>query len=184
MGLFGFGKKKETAAPAPAQQNAPTVTASQYMSSGHYYRNNKQMQQAAECFRMAAGMNDPDGCYWYGSMLLIGAGVTKNEILACEYFYRAHCAGHAEATKLLNDYVDAVFTDLRTKGMKGYEESVPFLRYGALCGQLQAMTMYGYFMYNGVGFPAPNREEGRMWLQRAADQGFSEAKNILETHCK
>lgn|GEM_PF-4290294 len=59
-----------------------------------------------------------------------------------------------------------------------YENACDFFRKAANCGHAGAQFYLGMMCINGLGL-SYRREEGLMWLGRAADQGHAEAKREL-----
>ena len=185
MGLFDFGKKKPAQPQQPAYQpqqpayqpQQPTYTPAQYVAAGHSLRNQQRWGDAVECYKKAANAGDPEGLYWLGSCVLTGYGAQKDELLACQLYSLASRKGHQEATKTLFKYLDASIKDLNQKG--DHKAMAPYLKVGAEAGHIQSITLYGYFLTVGAGGLAVNKQEGYRWLKLAADNGFSQAKELL-----
>jgi len=59
-----------------------------------------------------------------------------------------------------------------------YESACEFFRKAASCGHAGAQFYFGMMCINGLGIPR-NREEGLIWLGKAADQNHTEAKREL-----
>ena len=180
MGLFGFGKNKNTESTATSTpaSSAPNLTAEQYVASGHNMRAAQKWAEAVECYKVAANMNNTEGLFWLGNCVLTGMGAVKNELLACQLFSLAARQNHPKATETLFMYLDAVIRD-STKNCD-YASLSPYLKAGAEAGHIQSVYLYGYFLTNGFGNLPQNKQEGYKWIKLAADNGYALAQEDLK----
>ena len=188
MGLFGFGKNRDsestansTPVSAPAS-SAFNYTAEQYVATGHNMRAARKWAEAMECYKAAANMNNAEGLFWLGNCVLTGMGAVKNELLACQLFSLAARQNHQGAIDTLFKYLDAIMNDsVKNPNYDKYAALLPYLKLGAEAGHLRSIYMYGYFLTVGLG-TSPNKQEAYKWLKIAADNGYALAQEDLKKY--
>lgn len=191
MSLFRFGKQKDKELVAPTPQNAapqnaapqnaaPQYTAAQYVAAGHSMRASQKWLEALECYKAAAGMNDPEGLYWLANFVYIGRATERNSLLACELYSFAARMKHPEAKSTLFQILDAVIKD--NAKSDDFSALAPFMKVGAEAGHVPSVYLYGYFLTVGGANLPQNKQEGYKWIKLAADSGYDLAQEALRQY--
>ena len=127
---------------------------------------------AQEWFRLAAERGDPEAQFAYASNLM--RGLRRGEPRpreAREYMERAAKAGHARAQFNLAQ----IIVDDRPS-FAGFRQAKPFYEAAAEQGLPDAQYALATMLAEGNGTVVPDLNEARMWLERAAANGFDTAQ--------
>lgn len=150
---------------ATAAHASPAEDARAQWQAGRY-------ADAVGIWKSLAKTNDPDALYNLGQAYRLGRGVDVDIKTALDYYRRADAAGHARAGEQLGLLLVA---DPQTRA-----EALQFLDRAALAGAPRAAYFMGLTLHEGRLVP---RDETRAatYMQRAADAGIANAKELLAT---
>lgn len=118
----------------------------------------------------AAKQGDARAQYYMGLVLENGYGVVANASSAVEWYLKAAEQGYDSAqVNLANCYWEGVGIT------KNENESMRWFKAAAENGNVDAMAIYGEMLYN-----QDKKSEGKEWLEKAANKGHQEAKQMIE----
>ncbi|CAI3954963.1 TPR repeat (TPR) (PDB:1KLX) [Commensalibacter communis] len=113
--------------------------------------------------------------YWYGRMLLEGAGGEQKSDEAYAWISSAAEEGIADAQIL---WAHILLEGKTNKGQALAEEALKFYQMAADQGSVPAMFSLGA-IYGGGNHLEPNREKAQIWFRKAAEKGHSKAQLML-----
>jgi len=124
-------------------------------------------QEAAQWWRLAANLGDPEAAYEYGVALLAGSGVTADRAAAAAEFAHAAPSGHVGAL-----YNLGVLALQGVGGAKRDEKlAADYFRRGAEAGDGNSAYSYGILLREGKGV-ALDIDAAAKWLKQASDEGI------------
>lgn len=138
----------------------------------------KYMQQAAEFGNAAAQ-------HYLGIMLVNGAKIERDFEKGIEWIRKASENGNKQAADSLNKYDRpeaynaAAKMEIAKKEKADKEKVFRLVKHAAEAGLAAAQDNLGFLYMNGYGVQ-PDYEVGMEWLQKAAEQGFENAKKNIQ----
>lgn len=129
--------------------------------------------QAAQWFNKAALQNHVKAKYELGKMNLYGDGIPANYMIAYNLLSSAAGQHHTEAQfELANYYFDARY------GEKNTEKALHYYTLAAQGNLVKAQYTLGKILYEGKDVSI-EEDEGKKWLQRAAENGYPDATKFF-----
>ena len=151
-----------------------TSEAAQLVDKGVEHHENKEYEQAAECFRQAAEMGHAGAQSNLGVYYENGWGVPKDAAEAVKWFRAAAEQGHAVAQSNLGVYYENGW------GVpKDAAEAVKWFRAAAEQGNAGAQFNLGVCYGKGFGVEQDVAEAVKWW-RKAAEQGHADALQALQ----
>jgi hypothetical protein len=134
----------------------------------------KNIDKAAEYYRMAAGQSYPPAQYNLARLYLNGQGVPQSKKTAFEYFQKAAAAGNMNAAKKLAlVYVKE----------KNYPLALEWISYLAERGEPDAQCQLGVYYAFGYGVPK-NLVLAYKWFNLAGSKGIKDSQRDREIVAK
>jgi TPR repeat protein len=165
---------------AAGHVEATMVLARQYL---HGVNVEKNLVEGARLYYNMAILGNANAQFELANLYIMGIGIEKNIDLAIDYWKKSAINGHGTAHNALllfltstNDKV-GLFKFGHSYRKKGQtDKAIEVWHKGAELNDPKCQYELGTILYSGQ-----RRSEGADWLQKAADAGYVEAKNTLET---
>lgn len=153
--------------------------AERYLSNAFFAMDHKRYPEALQLFRKAADIGSPNGYWGLAQLHRMGPpGVEKNALLADEYTRKAALLGFARAAMKYNKSLPKAFKWFHMNETEA-QEWINRNRRAALAGYASEQYNMGMMYQHGFGVEK-NLDTSREWLQKAADQGHTQAQAALK----
>lgn len=128
-----------------------------------------------DAIRKQAEAGDPDAQTRLGVMYATGLGMQKDKVQAVKWYRKAADQGNPGGQWNL------AFMYVRGEGgvATDYVEARKLFEQAARAGLANAQYDLGVMLLDGLG-GSQDQAEARRWLQKAADQGYREARKMLK----
>lgn len=134
----------------------------------------QDVSSAIPWLKKATEQNDDKGAFYLGVCYEYGAGVTKDEEKAQQYYYIAANAGNAQG-----QYEVAMAYLLGKNGVQvNVNEAKKYLDLSIAQEEPRAYKLQGDMYYYGIGIDEDN-EKAAEWYKKSSDAGNAEASSIL-----
>ena len=140
--------------------------ADRLLAEGKRFKERKAYQEAAECFRKAAALENREACHHYGDALFNGHGVEKDVEAALTYYQKCD----ASDAWIQYDIGQCHLHFAKERGdAKEGKEAVAWLQKSADRGVPWACVMLGDCYRDGIGLPRPDFAKAAKCYRRALE---------------
>ena len=149
------------------------------LAEDYFFGNNgkpKDIRQVVEYSSIAAEYGHAGAQFRLGYCFSTGEGVTKDDVVAAQWYYRAAEQGHMRAQNNL-----AVCYEYGHGVQQNFAEAFRWYNMAALQGYARAQCNVGCCYYFGRGVQQ-NFTEAARWYLKAAKQGYTRAQGYIG-HC-